>query len=70
MKYVIIPTKDKSETAFFMKLLKKLDKQASSLSSEKMEDASFIAALKESEKSGKGGLSNVKSHLSRISSGK
>jgi hypothetical protein len=46
MDYIIIPTKDKSETDFFMGLLKKMHKDATQLSSAKMEDRAFIAALK------------------------
>jgi hypothetical protein len=70
MEYIIIPTKDKSETTFFLNLLKKMHKEASSLSSGKMEDIAFIAALKEAEKSGKWSLNKVKAHLSKVASGK
>jgi hypothetical protein len=70
MEYIIIPTKDKSETTFFLNLLKKMHKEAASLSSKKMEDLAFIAALKEGEKSGKGSLNKVKAHLSKVASGK
>lgn len=70
MDYIIIPTKDKSETTFFLSLLKKMQKEASSLSSKKMEDIAFIAALKEAEGSDKGSLSKVKAHLSKVASGK
>jgi len=65
MEYIVIPTKDKSETTFFLHLLKKMNKKASALSPGKMEDIAFIAALKEGEKSGKGSLGKVKAHLSR-----
>lgn len=70
MEYIVIPTKDKSETAFFLNLLKKMHKEASSLSSKNMEDTAFIAALKEAEQSGKGSLSKVKAHLSKVATGK
>jgi hypothetical protein len=65
MEYIVIPTKDKTETTFFLRLLKKMHKEASSLSSKKMEDITFITALQEAEKSGKGSLNKVKAHLSR-----
>ena len=70
MEYIVIPTKDKSETTFFLHLLKKMNKKASSLSSGKMEDIAFIAALREGEKSGKGILESVKEHLTKIANGK
>ena len=70
MEYIVIPTKDKSETTFFLHLLKKMNKKASSVSSRKMEDIAFIAALKEGEESGKGSIENVKKHLTKIASGK
>lgn len=70
MDYIIIPTKDKTETTFFLNLLKKMRKDVSSYSSKKMEDVAFIAALKEAEQSGKGSLGNVGAHLLKIASGK
>ena len=70
MNYIVIPTKTKSETDFFMDLLKKMHKEATTLSNTEMEDVAFIAALKEAERSGKGSLSKVKSRLSKIASGK
>ena len=70
MEYIIIPTKDKSETTFFLNLLKKMRKDVSSYSSKEMEDLAFIAALKEAEKSGKGSLDKVKAHLSKVAQGK
>ena len=70
MDYIVIPVKDKAETNFFTDLLKKMQKDVISLSSSKMEDLAFIAALKESEKSGKGSLASVKSHLSKIANAK
>jgi len=66
MEYIVISTKDKAETAFFLDLLKKLRKQASTLSVEEMEDMAFFAAMKEGEASGKGDLAKVKRHLSKI----
>jgi len=47
-----------------------MQKKASTLSEEEMEDLAFISALKEAEKSPKGNLSKVKAHLSKIASGK
>lgn len=70
MNYIVIPVKTKSESNFFMDLLKKLNKNVSSLSEREMEDIAFIAALKEAERSGKGSLSRVKARLSKIASGK
>jgi hypothetical protein len=70
MEYILISTKTKSETAFFLDLLKKMHKEVATLSSEDREDIAFIAALKEAEHSGKGSLSKVKSHLSKVASGK
>lgn len=70
MEYILISTKNKSETAFFLDLLKKMRKEGTTLSSEDREDVAFLAALKEAELSGKGSLSKVKSHLSKVASGK
>jgi hypothetical protein len=70
MEYILIPSKSKSETTFFLNLLKKMRKEASTLSADEMEDAAFITALKEAEKSAKGSLSKVKAHLSKIALGK
>jgi hypothetical protein len=70
MDYILIPVKDKNETDFLLNLLKKMHHKASTLSSDKMEDMAFLALLKESEKSGKGSLSKVKSHLAKIASEK
>jgi hypothetical protein len=66
MEYIVIPSKSKSETSFFLSLLKKMQKQASTLSEDEMEDMAFISALKEAEKSPKGSLSKVKAHLSKV----
>jgi len=70
MEYIIIPTKTKTETAFFQDLLKKMHKETTTLSSNEMEDRAFIAALKEAEQSGKGSLAKVKAHLNKVASGK
>jgi hypothetical protein len=70
MDYIIIPTKDKTEMSFFLDLLKKMNKDASTFSSEKIEDIAFIAALKEAERSGNGSLKNVKAHLAKVIAGK
>lgn len=70
MNYIVIPTKNKSETNFFLDLLRKMRKEVSTLSTDEMEDIAFLAALKESEQSGKGSLSKVKAHLSKVASGK
>jgi hypothetical protein len=70
MEYILIPSNSKSETAFFLNLLKKMHKESSTLSSDKMEDLAFLSALKEAEQSAKGSLSKVKSHLSKVASGK
>jgi hypothetical protein len=70
MDHIVIPSGSKSETAFFLDLLKKMRKEASTLSSDDMEDYAFIAAMKESEKSGKGSLAKVKKHLVKVSAGK
>ena len=70
MDYIVIPTKDKAETSFFVDLLKKMHKESTTLSSSKMEDKAFIAALMEAESSGKGSLKKVKSHLDKVISGK
>jgi len=70
MEYIVIPSKSKSETAFLMNLLKKMQQQATTLSADEMEDLAFIAALKEAEKTGKGSLTKVKEHLSKIANSK
>ncbi|MCW5908460.1 MAG: hypothetical protein KIS94_11415 [Chitinophagales bacterium] len=69
MEYILIPSKSKSETAFFLSLLKKMQKEASTLSSDEMEDVAFMRALKEAETTSKGSLSKVKAHLSKIAKG-
>lgn len=70
MEYIVIPAKEKEEKDFFMGLLKKMHKEASTLSSEDVEDLLFMSALKESEQSGMGNIENIKSHLSKVTSGK
>jgi hypothetical protein len=70
MDYIVIPSSSKSETAFFLDLLKKMRKDVSTLSSEDMEDYALMTAMKKGEKSGKGDMEKVKKHLAKISSGK
>lgn len=70
MEYILIPSESKSETTFLLHLLKKLQKNASTISADEMEDIAFMTALKEAEKSPKGSLSKVKAHLSKVASGK
>jgi hypothetical protein len=70
MEYIIIPTKSKSEKAFFLDLLKKMQKEVALLTDDAMEDIAFTKILKESEKTGKGSMAKVKSHLSKVASGK
>lgn len=70
MEYILIPSGSKSETAFFMNLLKKMQKEAKTLSAAEMEDIAFTRALKEAEKSPVGSLSKVKAHLSKMASSK
>jgi len=43
MEYIVIPTKDKSETTFFLKLFKKLRKEVKVLSSKNKNDKALIA---------------------------
>ena len=70
MDYILIPSKSKNETEFFLNLLRKMQKEASTLSTDEMEDVAFMTALKEAEKTGKGSLSKIKAHLSKIASSK
>jgi hypothetical protein len=70
MDYIVIPSSSKSETAFFLDLLKKMRKDVSTLSSEDMEDYALMTAMKKGEESGKGDMEKVKKHLAKISSGK
>jgi hypothetical protein len=70
MEYIVIPSKSKSETAFLMSLLKKMQQEATTLSADEMEDLAFIAALKEAEKTSKGSLTKVKEHLNKIAKSK
>ena len=70
MEYILIPSKSKSETTFFLNLLKKMQKEASTLSADEMEDVAFMTALKEAETTAKGSLTKVKAHLTKIASGK
>jgi len=68
--YVIIPSESASETSFFLDLLKKMKKKASTISLEELEDFALTKALKESAKSPKGNLSKVKAHLAKVASSK
>jgi len=70
MEYILIPSESKSETAFFLNLLKKMQKNASTISTDEMEEMVFVKALKQAEKSEKGSLSKVKTHLAKVASGK
>ena len=45
-------------------------KETTTLSAEEAEDIAFLFAMKESERSGKGSLNNVKEKLTQIASGK
>ncbi len=69
MEYIIIPTSSRSEKDFFLDLLKKMQKKASTLSAGEMEDYAFLKVMKEAELSGKGSLRKTKDHLSKIASG-
>jgi hypothetical protein len=66
MDYIVIPTTSKSEKNFFLDMLKKMQKKATTLSTEEMEDFAFMIAMKEAEQSGIGSLPNVKAHLSKV----
>jgi di/tripeptidase len=68
MEYILIPTESKTETAFFLSLLKKMQKTASTISTEEMEEIVFAKALKQAEKTEKGSLSKVKTHLAKVAS--
>ena len=70
MEYILIPTESKSETTFFLNLLKKMRKNASTISAEEMEDMAFMSALKAAEKSPKGSLDKVKARLSKVAASK
>jgi hypothetical protein len=70
MGYIVIPTKNKNETDFFMDLLKKMHKEARALSPSKMQDKAFIAALNGSEASGKVSHKKTKNHSNKGTSGK
>ncbi|MGN6602026.1 MAG: hypothetical protein ACTHK8_06210 [Ginsengibacter sp.] len=66
MEYIVIPTNSKSEKSFYLGLLKKMQKRATTISDEDMEDFAFLLALKEAEESGTGSLSKVKDHLAKV----
>ncbi len=63
MDYILIPTNSKSETAFFLDLLKKMRKEASLFTSEEMEDTLLLSAMKDAESEGIGSLEKAKAHL-------
>lgn len=66
MEYILIPSKSKSETAFFLDLLKKMHKEVSTVSAEEMEEITFLKLMTQAESSGKGSLSKVKAHLTKV----
>lgn len=66
MDYIVIPTTSKSEKNFFFDMLKKMQKKATTLSTQEMENFAFMIAMKEAEQSGIGSLTNVKAHLSKV----
>jgi len=66
MEYLLITSKDKSETSFFINLFRKMYTKAALLSPQEIEDIGLLKAMKQSEKSGVGKLSNVNSHLDKI----
>ena len=70
MDYILIPSKSKSETTFYLDLLRRMKKQATTVSEKEMEDIAFVAALKEAELGSKGSLKKVKAHLKKISTGR
>lgn len=70
MEYILIPSKSKSETTFLLSLMKKMQKEASTFSSDEMEGIAFMTALKEAEQTKKGSMTKVKTHLTKIAAGK
>ena len=69
MEYILIPSKSKRETAFLLSLLKKMQKEATTLTTNEMEEVAFLRALKEAEQTPKGSLAKVKAHLAKITKG-
>ena len=70
MEYIVIPSKSRTETAFFMSLLKKMQKEVTMFSSTEMEDLAFMKAIKEGEKTETVSLENIKRKLSKIGTNK
>jgi hypothetical protein len=70
MEYILIPTKSKSETVFFLDLLKKMRKEASLFTSEEMEDTLLLSAMKDAESEGIGSFDKAKAHLKKVAAGK
>jgi hypothetical protein len=66
MEYIVIPTNSRAEKSFFLDLLKKMQKKATTFSNEEMEDFAFLLAMKEAEETEDGSLLNVKKHLSKV----
>ena len=52
MDFIVIPTTSKSEKNFFLDMLKKMQKKATTLSAQEMEDFAFMINMKEAEQSG------------------
>jgi hypothetical protein len=50
--------------------MKKMQKEASTFSSDEMEGIAFMTALKEAEQTEKGSMTMVKTHLYKIAAGK
>jgi len=69
MDYILIPTESLSERDFFLDLLKKMQKKASILSGEEMEDALLLSAMQAAGNE-KGSLDEAKAHLMKVASGK
>ena len=70
MDYIVILPKDKNETTLILSLFKKMKVKASRLSASQIEDTALLHVMQESEKSGKGNLKNVLSHLDKVIAGK
>jgi len=69
MDYILIPTESLSERDFFLDLLKKMQKKASILSGEEMEDALLLSAMQAAGNE-TGSLDEAKAHLMKVASGK
>ncbi len=70
MEYILIPTESKSETAFFLSLLKKMKKEMSTLCVSEIEDIAFLRAMDDVNENEKGSLDKVKNHLKKVIAGK